>query len=271
MKAQSLLIWHRVLLSGTITLLVGTACAAQTVTYRQWKVKYESGTEKLAKGTKITLTIGSDTIAGQAGTGSSITIPVSSITEVSYDTVEKKRTKQGAALMAASPLAGLILMGTKSVRHYVNIISKENEQEREVIFLVGKGDREAFLAELQRVTGQPWHDRAAERKKTETELDHKKKEKISVQLDRKARVNDTELKPGLYQIVLLERQGNTGELYFFAGKNVNSKKSVADSTVDLEPQTSNITTAQVKYDETKGGVVITEIQTQSKLLRLRNQ
>lgn len=81
-------------------------------------MKYESGTETLAKGTKVKVTVGSDNITGQTEKGQSFAIPVSGITELSYDTKEQKRTKQGAALMAASPLAGLILMGTKSVRHY---------------------------------------------------------------------------------------------------------------------------------------------------------
>jgi len=271
MRTQSNFILIRMLIGVVITLVAGTAMA-QTSAGRQWKVKHNSGIEALAKGAKVTITIGSDTIAGQPKKAPTFAIPVVGITEVSYDTIEKRRTKSGAALMVASPLAGLIVMRSKSARHYVTLVSKENGQEKEVSFEVGKGDRDAFLADLQRVTGHPWRDRVAERKKTEIELDHQKKEKISVQLDRKAGVNGVELKPGLYQIVLLERPESKGELHFFAGKNVNPKKSLAMSPVDVSSQASNLTTtAQVKYGDTNAVVVVSEIQTPSKTFRLRNQ
>jgi hypothetical protein len=269
MKPLSNSILRRLMLGAIITLVGGTVCTAQTPGSKPWKVKYESGTETLTKGVSVTVTVSADTITGQAAKGQSFTIPVSGITEVSYDTVEKKRTKSGAALMVASPLAGLILMGTKTTRHFVNITSKVDGQEREVSFLVEKGDREAFLAELQRVTNHPWRDLSAERKKTETELDHQKREKTAVQLDRKTRVGDVELKPGLYQIVLLERENNTGELYFFAGKDVKPQKSVANVKVDIVTQPSTATTAKVSYQETGGVSAISEIQTAAKTFRVR--
>lgn len=271
MKAQSNFIVRRLLLVTIVTFLAGAVCTAQTTADKQWKVKYESGTETLAKGAKLSVTIGADSITGQPEKGQSFSIPVSGITEVSYDTIVKKRTKQGAALMVASPLAGLILMGSKSTRHYVNITSKVDGQDREVSLEVPKGDKDAFLSELQRVMSHPWRDLAAERTKTESELDHQKRSKIAVQLDRKARVGDVELKPGLYQIVLLERPDNKSELYFFAGKDVKPQKSVASSPVDITPQTGSPTTAQVTYGDTNGQVVVTEIQTQSMTFRLRNQ
>ncbi len=260
----------RLLIGSVITFVAGTV-AAQTSADKQWKVKYDSGTETLKKGEKVTVIVHSDKIAGQPEKGQSFSIPVSAITEVSYDTIEKKRTKQGAALMVASPLAGLILMGTKTTRHYVTIVSKENEQDKDISFEVGKDDHIAFLAELQRVTGHPWRDRGAERRKTETELDHQKKQNISIQLDRKAGVNGVALKPGVYQIVLLERPDNKGEIYFFAGKSVDPKKSIAMSPVDIAPQTGGPTTAQVKYEDTNGQAMVTEIQTPSKTFRLRNE
>jgi len=271
MKVQSNFIVRRLLLVAIISFLAGAVCTAQTTADRQWKVKYESGTEPLAKGAKLGVTIGADNITGQPEKGQSFSIPISSITEVSYDTVVKKRTKQGAALMIASPLAGLILMGSKSTRHYVNITSKVDGQDRDVSLEIPKGDKDAFLSEMQRVTNHPWRDLAAERTKTETELDHLKKSKIAIQIDRKARVGDAELKPGLYQIVLLERPDNKSELYFFAGKDVKPQKSVANSAVDITPQSGNPTTAQVKYEDTSGGAVVSEIQTESKTFRLRNQ
>ena len=258
------------LLFAAITLTAGAA-AGQENSGKQFKVKYDSGTESLTKGMKVTVNVGANAISVQPEKGTAFNISVPGITEVSYDTIEKKRTKQGAALMVASPLAGLILMGTKSARHYVTIVSKEGGQDKDVSFEIGKDDRDAFLAEMQRVTGHPWRDRVAERKKTETELDHLKNEKIPVQIDRKAGVNGVELKPGLYQIVLLERADNRGELYFFAGKDVKPQKSMAHAPVDISPQSGKVTTAEVKYDDLKGVAVITEIQTSAKVLRLRSE
>jgi hypothetical protein len=111
------------LLIGTVITLVAGNTWAQTSAGKLWRVKHDSGIEALEKGARVTITLSSDAIKGLPQKGEAFTIPVSATTGVSYDNIEKRRTKTGAALMVASPLGGLLVMVPKSARKYLTIIS----------------------------------------------------------------------------------------------------------------------------------------------------
>jgi hypothetical protein len=146
--------------------------------------------------------------------------------------------------------AGAIVMMTKSTKHYVNITTKvEGGAPREYIFRLDKDDYKNFLAEMQRATGQPWHDRDAEYKRTLNDLEQAKQRALPVTLPRAARVSDVELSPGQYQVILLERGNQTGELYFFAGKKVEPKKARAVGKVSIINEPNSVAAAQAQYQE----------------------
>ena len=150
--------------------------------------------------------------------GSPNTIPLNTINKVTYDTRAHHRTKGGTALMMASPLGGLLLASSKATKHFVTIAFDQNGEKEDVAFELGKNDYTSFLQEMQKLTGKPWKDLAAERKQTEAEIQKQQGNKVAIKLDHTMRVSETDLKAGDYQIVVLERPENKAEVYFFAGK-----------------------------------------------------
>jgi hypothetical protein len=83
-----------------------------------------------------------------------------------------------------------------------------------------------------------------------------------------AHVGGIALKPGDYQIVFLERGDGTGDLHFFAGKKVKPEKSLVHAKVETANQSGNPTTVQVSYKEENGVVLISEIQTPTRIFRV---
>jgi hypothetical protein len=84
---------------------------------------------------------------------------------------------------------------------------------------------------------------------------------MPVAFDRKVTVAFKELPAGLYQLVLLKREGNRGELYFFPGEQVNLDLLAAQALVEFEEQGSALPLAQVTYREEN------EVRTPQRILR----
>jgi hypothetical protein len=263
------------LLSSSLT-IVGRAAVSQKQTPQgnQWPTKYEDGTEAVEKGTKMKVTVGKERIICEAGKRAPFSILVATVTEVSYDTKSRRRWAEAGAVAAASLGVALVFMALKTTKHFVNILWEENGARKEVIFKVGKGEYVSFLAELQRVTGKEWKNLVMERKRVQEELKREqealkreKDKRMSVQLDRVVRVGVADLKPGLYQLVLLERQENKGELYFFAGKEVDTKKIAAAALVEIMTPVSDGAAAPVLYKDGGGIATISEIRMPAKTFR----
>lgn len=258
------------LLGVTLVALAQEKVATQgTPVVRTWTAKYELGEALIKRGTSVQLTLpDAEKLVWQLEKGTPSTIPLSSITEVSYDTRSHNRSRSGTALMAASPLGGILLMSTKATKHFVTITFEENAEKKDVVFELGKNDHASFLDELRKLTGKQWKDLAAERKHTEAEIEQQKNNKTAVKLDHMMRINETDLKAGDYQIVLLERPDSKGELYFFAGKKVNAEKSLTSAKVEIMPQTNDVKDAQVIHQENDKFAHVTEIRMPTKTLRL---
>jgi hypothetical protein len=76
-------------------------------------------------------------------------------------------------------------------------------------------------------------------------------------------LNKAEMKPGNYQLILLERPDHRGEAYFFAGQVVNPKHVTAQAIVTIEPKAGSL---DVAYAKRMGVDTITTIQLPDKKL-----
>lgn len=256
---------------------------------KHWRVKYEAGTEPIKKGTKLKVTVGQEEIVCESKQGFLFSIPVVGITEVSYDNRVQRRIagplrKNFGQGTLPNDVVAYIILGTVTVasfmifymlkntgyfeKHFVTLVWQEDGSMKEVVFRVGRDEYNSFLAELRHVVGKPWKNLKKERETLEQELKREKNKKVSARLGRTARVGDTVLQPRLYQIVLLEHDRNTGELYFFVGKKVKTRKIVAVALVEIVPKTRQVTDAQVIYERGEGGIpTVSEIRTLEKTLR----
>ncbi len=234
------------------------------------ELKYESGVFSLEKETKMKVTMGQDQITFQPKGRQEFSIPFKSIFEVAYDTKSQRRTNQAAMLAAVSPLGGMILLSMKKTKHYVSIVWEEEGIKKDVLFEVPKDERTSLLNELQNVTGKPWRDLDSEQKKTIQELEGLKNKSISLELNRQTQVGAVSLKPGLYQIVVIERENGMGELHFFEGKKVKPAKSLVSVKVEILNQSSSVTATQVNSNEQNGTALISEIQTPTRTFKITN-
>jgi len=244
-----------------------TLLLAQQPPGKQWMAKYESGTEPIKRLTDVRVTLITESIVCEPKGGNQITLPLAKVKGVTYDTRVRHRMKEGSALMVASPLGGMILASTKKTKHYVTIESQENGTEKEVVLELGKNDYLAFLKELKNATGKDWKDLAQQRKNTEDELRREKDKAIAVKLEKAIVVSGVNLKPGQYQLVVLERPDNKGELHFFV-KKVIPERSLVNVQVEIVAETNDIRSPELVYKETGGQASLSEVKLPTRKLRL---
>ena len=250
---------------------------------KQFRVKYEAGTEAIKKGARVRVRFEPKFIVCEGKKGLTFSIPTAGITEVGYDAMPWARSKavlreglpDGAGLLGPLYLAGVLAIvgvvapiGGKD--HFVRIAWKEDGGDEVVWFEVSKGRYAAFLAELERATGKKPLDLAKERDEKQREL-RDKAETVEIELDRKLWVAGEILKPGRYQLVLLERTETIGELYFFRGKKVKPKHPETGAVVEIVRQASEISYPKVIFDwsERSSPRTVVEIQLPTKSLLIQ--
>ena len=269
-KEQKKMCLQKVTSQLLITLLLISSLAfpqKQTPQGVSFSMKYEEGSTSIEKGEKVQVTFGNERITYQIDEGKRFSIPTASVSEVSYDTKSRRRMGEAAAVALLSLGAAAVFMALKTTKHFVNILWDENGTKQEVVFKVGKGEYKPFLAELERATRKEWRNLPEEEKAVREELDQEKKNKIEVHLDRWARVDEVELEPGRYQLVLLQREESKSQLYFFSGKKVKTKKIVVGTLVEVVSESTNPNGTEVIYEEKDNVVVISEIRMPTKALR----
>jgi hypothetical protein len=215
---------------------------------KQWSVESVPETKFSGNRVKIDLRISHQTVVAKPRKFAATEIPVEAIVNVSYDETAHSKGR-GLWNASNSPILNdkdLDFIGTplflgaalaapfKTREHFIHILWQKDAEPQEISFQAGKEDYKNILAELQAVTGKPWHDLPSERQKLRAELDQAKDHKIGLQVDRPALVNGAALKPGPYQLVLLERGESQGEAYFFAGSQVHLDHVAAQAVVQVE-------------------------------------
>jgi hypothetical protein len=251
-----------------VAVLLGVSAVApahaQPARAATWDARYDpTGESKNPTAVKVSIDAGRIAVVSKAG--ELVSVPVPSVTAVSYDTRSQRRTKEGAALMVASPIGGLILSRTKKTRHFVSI---ESATRSPLVLELGKEEYAPFLGVMRDATGLEWIDVSKARRATEEELGRVKNQAIEVRLDRAVVVNGVSLEKGQYRVVLLDRGGSAGELHFFAGKKVDPAASLVHVTVSVVPEGTGGKAADVTYGGSGANVAITEIKTPTLRLTL---
>ncbi len=144
-------------------------------------------------------------------------IQVSQILEVTYDNLNRRRSEQVGGSHGEGSLLFLIpalaMLPFKSTNHYVGIVWQD-EEVRETIFQVGKGEYVDFLSRLKEVTGKDWRDLPAERERF-------RKAAVSAKLDNDVWIMGRIVAAGNYKLVLVPHDesadSGSGDLYVFAG------------------------------------------------------
>jgi len=281
------------MLGGTLASAEFTASLAQTTgSSKPWDVKYEAGNAAagIKRGASMKVSIEPAKIVLEGKNAPSILIPVTELADVTYDITAQSRIRQArnaADTVFTGPCGDLSLGGCmaldliglgvtaavlapfKSRKHYVNVIWSDGKEMREVIVELKKNKYQPFLEEIHRVTGKMSRDLPAAAEKIRKELDLAKDQKIGIRIDRKAWVGNTILDPRSYQIVVLGREENQGEIYFFAGDSVNTKKIAAATMIEIVA-TQGVQTPDITYSEIDGlKTTISEIRVSSQTLKLR--
>jgi hypothetical protein len=105
------------------------------------------------KETKIDLTISDAGFTIQERKGSPFEIRYSSIQKISYEYARHHRLVGGAMLMAASPLAGIIVMATKTKSHWLVVDYVSGGASRSVVLRLDKSDYQKILSALESKSG----------------------------------------------------------------------------------------------------------------------
>lgn len=269
-----------------------------------WDVTYQAGPRSVPKGTRLKATFNEEGLICE-GKDVRFAIPVASIIDVSSNSRRRypmwdAQAEAWRAWTEATEGYGLVFfpygvplllasLTVKSRDYLLDIVWGNAGVEQDIVLAIGKREYSSFLAELNRTTGKQWKDLEAEWQKIEQEIKRERSDRITVKLDRAARVAGIELKPGIYQIVFLPRQGNVGELYFFKGHaadtakiagltvatlglaisdaDVAHKEIASSSEAEVVTQPSGVSTAQVIYKGKDMVGAVAEIRTAQKTFR----
>jgi hypothetical protein len=256
-----------------------------------WTVKYQAGAAPFPPESQIVAYIGGETLFLRPKKGPSISIPAAAITTVS----SSEKGRYGSASLAEARFAESMLTPDassclgfypcslavtislllvipsypiKSTEHVVHIVWREKGVDKEIVLKLSKSDYSPFLAQLEKATGKPWKNLHTEWTRVRQELKREEPNKMEIQLDRKVRIGNSDLNSGTYQIVLLERPSNHGELYFFPGELVNADELAAVVSVEIAPGENENNAPLVDYNAGENGIAtVSTLRTPSRTFR----
>jgi hypothetical protein len=241
----------------------------------QWQAKYMAGARTDAVGAKVTLSVSPQGVLCKKGKDVVLQVPIESVAQVGYDT--QAHNKGWAVLRSGSGgssgeaatvvfITAAILAPFKTTRHFIRILWQQDGEPQEALLEVGKGDYSAVLAQFQAVTGKPWQNLPEARQQLRMELEEAKGQKSPIQIDRAALVNEVELKPGPYQVVVLTRAEDRGEVYFFKGQDVDTGRIAAQAVVILKATEDPSLPVAVGYATQEGVETISSLRLPEKTL-----
>ena len=248
------------------------APSSQAGSDKKWPVKHD--------GANLELVITDQSARIKQGEVTVLEIPAAGISEVGYDTSSHNpgwELLKDAGVLADSGGEGVILapfllapaailLPFKSTKHFVRILWEDEGNHSMTYLAVRRQDCRAVLDELQRLSGKPWVDLPKARKKLVGKIKQAKGRSVPLEIDRNIVLNGTEMKPGRYQAVFLERPGNHGEVYFFRGTDVNPERIYARAVVNVEMLNSDTTNSGVTYVTEHGVETINAILFRGKKL-----
>ena len=254
-----------------------------------WDATYHAGAAPFRSESRIVVAIEDDRLFLRMKKKPQFVIPVRDITAVSSNVTghygrvtaaEAKFMDSVAEKCGPGPdvVCGSVVLGTwlmllpsypiKTTDRLVRIVWRDKNTDQEIVLMFRKDAFGPFLAQLEKATAKPWKNVDAEWAKVQQDLKNAEPNKVGIRLDRKVRVAKSDLERGTYQLVLLDREPNRGELYFFPGDEVDPERLAAVASVEIEPSVDKIGVPQVDYkEEAHGKSMILTIRISSKTFR----
>jgi hypothetical protein len=120
-----------------------------------YKVVYDGGSLSNAKaGSDMKLLIEGNNILIKKGSNEVVTIPASSVTEISYGQDVHRRVGAAIGVAVFSLGIGALLALTKSKKHFVGLTWDDNGKKGGLAFQADKNDYRGLLAGLEGITGK---------------------------------------------------------------------------------------------------------------------
>ena len=260
---------------------------------KSWKVKYISGPASgLPKDTTVTLTVNREWMRVRNSKTILFSAPVVNLSAVDSRTEVHKATKgwedfwdsqccgDSGGAAAALLIAPVFLVGEgilapiRTTDHFVSMYWLEDGATKTAEFRASTGDTKSLLAELKMVTGREAQDlqgSSQERLKHIAELFDAGP---IVETDRQVNVAWRSLAPGAYRLVVVPREKNLAEIYFFRanfqGGSFNADDVAAYAVVEIErrkPPLESKAVPSVSYREQNGIATFSQIETNELILR----
>jgi len=277
------------LLSGiagvvTLTFMAGGPYAipqhephADSTAQGRWSAVYQAGAAPFDPGIRIEVAIDKDQVILAGKKGAVFSIPASAITTVlSSLTIENPVTRSQAEAWGGLaknlmflPFGGSVVGATypKSKYAYISFAWSERETDQEVQFRLDRKDYDPFLKQLQKSTGKEWKNLQSEweRLRQAAGTDHP----IPLRLDRKVRMGRRDVKPGSYQLIVLEGAANQADGYLFPSDQVAAEHLISTCPVEIAAATSEEaqTNGVIYKQDDSGASRISEVRTSGRLLR----
>ena len=129
-----------------------TAFAADNNSY---KVNYDGGSiQNLKTGSDVRLFIDADRVRIVRGKEELVSIPASSITEISYGQDVHRRIGTAIGLAVISLGVGALMMFSKSKKHYIGLTWADGNKKGGLAMQCGKNDYRGELTALEGITGK---------------------------------------------------------------------------------------------------------------------
>jgi hypothetical protein len=275
---------------------------------KSWKVRYMSGPASgIAKDTPVTLTLNREWMTVRNSKTLVFCAPVSNLSALDSRTEMHKATKgwedfwdasfdrymqagdgkvQTAAPMGiafpfifagALPVALVgegVLAPIKITDHFVSVYWLEDGAVKRAEFRATTGDAKSLLAELNRVTGREVEDLQQLSQERLKVIAKRFDASPIVENDRQVSVGWRKLAPGAYRLVVVTREKNLAEVYFFPanfhGGSFDANDVAAHAVVEFDRRKTSVenkAASSVSYREQKGTVMLDQIETSELILR----
>ena len=120
-----------------------------------YKVVYDGGSiPEVKTGTQLRLFIESSGIRFRIKKADLITIPTSSVTEISYGQDVHRRVGAAIGLAVVSLGIGALMLLAKSKKHFVGITWVDGEKKGGIAFQADKSDYRGLLTGIEGITGK---------------------------------------------------------------------------------------------------------------------
>ena len=259
---------------------------------KSWRMRYISGpTSGVPKNKPVTLTLNHESMTVRDSKAILFSASVQNLNASDSRTEVRKATKGwedfwdsqccgdggGAAALLIAPvfLVGEgILAPIKTTDHFVSMYWLEDGTGKGAEFRVRGGDAKSLIAELNKITGKTPEDLIEVSQKRLKTMAERFEESPFIETDRQVKVGWRDLAAGNYRVVVVPRERNLGEVYFFKanfqGGSFTSGDVSALALVEFERRKvapGSNRTPTISYGEQNGIVTFSQIETNEFILR----